>query len=76
MKNRSNYRIIYEDEYKIILKDLGPHDIYPTITNDAENVIQDLEHEQKLKLIYYMGSDGIKTRLITNDDKFIGFEIC
>lgn len=72
---RSNYRIERETFFTIELVDLGPHDIYLTITNDAENIIQDLDHEQRCKVITYKDTDGLTVQLMTDGNKFTGFKI-
>jgi len=61
---KSNYLRAYSDEERVVLRDIGPWDMYRTITNDAENVVKQ-EHENGLgdrKLIYY-DSDGDLTEL-------------
>jgi len=75
MKRRSNYRIIRETFCEIELVDLGPHDIYLTITNDAENIIADLDIDQRSKVITYKDSDGLICQLLTDGNKFTGFRI-
>ena len=70
---RSNYVINSEDENQIVLKDLGPWDQYLTITNDAENIIEELSAEQKEKIIYYFDSNSVLTELLVLDGKLKGF---
>jgi hypothetical protein len=51
----------------IVLQDLGPWDVYKTITNDAENVVSYLYKSGMLapptKQIVYFDSDGEATEL-------------
>jgi hypothetical protein len=70
---RSNYIIQHEDDNTILLHDIGPWDIYLTITNDAENVVNDLTQEQRRKKVAYIDSDGLLTRLLIKDGKFEAF---
>jgi len=62
---KSNYLQAYSDDKRVILRDIGPWDMYRTITNDAENVVKQ-EHENGLgdKLLYYYDSDGALTELV------------
>jgi hypothetical protein len=64
---RSNYRVLNE-QHETILIDSGPHDKYLTITNDAENIINELTPEQKSKPIIYIDTDNEVVQLILNDD--------
>lgn len=39
----ANFSIILDAALAVILKDLGPHDVHRTITNDAEHVVESLD---------------------------------
>ena len=71
---RSNVIIKSETEDEILLIDCGPWDTYLTITNDAENVINDLTNEQKNKRIYYIDSDNTISQLLVTNGEFVGFD--
>ena len=75
MMRKSNYRIERETDFTVELIDLGPHDIYLTITNDAENIISDLEYEQRCKVITYKDTDGFICQILTDGTKFTGIKI-
>jgi len=80
MTRRSNYDIINVLEYHILLEDLGPWDIYLTITNNIENVLIEIkEHLKDLPTLSYVSSDDVLTNVnyyynITTDEiKFLNF---
>ncbi len=64
---RSNFTIMSNSPDVIVLQDLGPWDMYQTITNDAENVVAYLYKSGRLtpptKKIMYFDSDGEATEL-------------
>lgn len=70
-----NYAIVERGD-SLVLKDLGPWDRYPTITNDAESVVErllstgDLAPEQRL---FYFDSDGHLDEILVKDGRFAGF---
>ena len=70
---RSNYVIERETEYEIVLHDIGPWDIFLTITNDAENIISALSPEQKNKRVFYYDSENVLTELVIINDDFSHF---
>ena len=73
MSRRSNYSVVKSDAEKIILRDIGPWDQYLTITNDAENVIEDLSPVLHGRRVLYYDSEGELTELRHKDGVFTGF---
>ena len=68
---RSNYNIIKDTKDYILLKDIGPWDIYKTITNDAEGIIYDLKHILNQRQLRYIDSEGDTCALLySNTYKF------
>lgn len=60
----------------VIIRDLGPWDQHPTVTNDAENVVQELIKAGILtenKRLFYYDSEDELSELIVKDNKFLGF---
>jgi len=43
--NRAQYQIERIDSEVMVIRDLGPWDRYPTVTNDAEGVVQKLHED-------------------------------
>ncbi len=39
---KSNYKIEELSDDKLIIRDIGPHDKYATVTNDVDNVVKTL----------------------------------
>jgi hypothetical protein len=75
---KSNFTILSNSPDVIVLEDLGPWDMYQTITNDAENVVAYLYKSGRLvlptKQIVYFDSDG-ETAKLNHDGmgNFTGF---
>ena len=79
MTIKPNYSIVREDESIIILRDLGPWSKYLTITNGAEEVIEELNALGRLtnkKRVLYYDSDGFLDEIAHQDGKFRGFKCC
>jgi hypothetical protein len=73
-----NYLIVSNfPNLPIVLEDLGPWDKYMTITNAAEEVVEELTKAGKIfegrRLLYY-DSEGELTELAHKDGKFVGFK--
>lgn len=74
---KANYSImqdIYDEA--LVIKDIGPWEQHPTITNDAENVVADLHCEGRLPLgrrLFYYDSEGGFSEILVQDGKFSGF---
>ncbi len=71
---RSNYIIHSETDNQILITDIGPWDVYLTVTNNAENVVNDLTDIQKQKQVFYNDSEGTISQLMIEDGKFIGYK--
>lgn len=60
----------------LVLRDVGPWDQHPTVTNAAERVVQDLvaqgRLEPKQRLLYY-DSEGELTEILHDGERFTGF---
>ena len=72
----ANFEIVEMTTQAITLRDLGPWDKYPTITNAAEEVVEELSQRGIIKegqrLLYY-DSENELTELLHKDGKFEGF---
>lgn len=74
MARIAKYEVSALNSKYVLLKDLGPWDKYPTITNSAEEVVSEvmvwLMPNQR---IFYYDSNGILTELIHKDGMFHSF---
>lgn len=60
----------------ILIRDLGPWDECPTVTNDAEGVVKRLLESGKLEVgdrLFYFDSEGEFGELLIKDGAFAGF---
>ena len=61
MADRSKYSVILQVKDFVLIKDIGPHDQYLTITNDVEKVVRDLVSNGKIQSgqrLFYLDSEG------------------
>jgi len=74
MPSRANYSIVVDSPKALVVQDIGPWSDFPTVTNDAEAVVEQLASRLHGRPLYYYDSDGdIGRLLVTNDGKFNGF---
>lgn len=72
--SEAQYRIIDDNHHCLLIKDTGsPWNKFPTITNDAENVVAKLASSLNGRRLYYIDSEGRIDELIVEDGKFAGF---
>lgn len=73
-----NYSIDDINDQRILIRDLGPWDEYPTITNNAEAVVAELvvAHGEDLggRELHYIDSEGELGRLLVEKGRFAGFK--
>lgn len=74
---RANFQILKDLPGKpLLILDMGPWDRYPTITNDAEALVEALREAGYLpdgrKLIYY-DSEGELGEILVKNGAFAGF---
>lgn len=68
-----NYTIIKETDQLILIKDIGPWDRHPTITNAAEIVVAQLVPRLQGRRLEYIDSEGRRDRLLVKNGQFAGF---
>ena len=71
--NSAKYEVVSRDGEKVVLRDVGPWDRHPTITNDAEQVVEDVSAWAGGRRILYYDSDGELTELRHEGTKLTGF---
>jgi len=77
MREQANYYVQIETDKSVVLVDIGPWDKYPTITNDAENVVEQLVKGKILtpeKRLYYYDSENQLDEILHENGKFKGFK--
>jgi len=73
----ANYNVVAEKPDEIIIRDVGPWERHPTVTNDAEGVVADLHREGRLpagrRLLYYDSWGELDQLLHDGQGRFTGF---
>ncbi len=72
MKN-ANYEIIKETPEYVVIKDLGPWDKFPTVTNKAQEVVESLFSTLKGRKLFYYDSNNNCAEIKIKDGEFSGF---
>ncbi len=67
------YVVIEDAEDRILIRDLGPWDKYPSVTNDAEAVVEELAGQLRGRRLEYIDSEGRCDQLLVRHGKFAGF---
>jgi len=70
---QSNHEIIEATDDFILIRDLGPHDQYPTVTNAAEQVVAALAPLLRGRRLEYFDSEGERAQLLVVEGRFAGF---
>lgn len=75
MSRKPNYSIETKTADKLVLRDLGPWNLHPTITNGAEEVIADLQVQNVLdgRRVFYYDSENKIDELRHERGRFVGF---
>jgi len=69
----ANYTIVADNEKELVIMDVGPWDQYPTITNSAEKVVEQLAGRLNGRRLMYYDSDNHLNQLLVKDERFAGF---
>ena len=70
---KPNFTIIEDTEERILLLDVGPWITHLSITNGAEQVVEELAPTLNGRRLFYLDTDGYETELLHKDGKFVGF---
>ena len=73
MSARANYRIVEDKPDVLVIEDVGPWNRHPSITNDAEAVVEALAPQLKGRRLEYYDSEGQRDQLLVKDGRFAGF---
>lgn len=74
--NRSNFVIEEQNNEKVIIRDVGPWDVYMTVTNNVENVVKFLTNTKVIdnnKKLYCYDSEGDLDEIVHVDGQFVKF---
>lgn len=63
MGRPANYRVVEDTPEKLVLEDLGSWGRHFTITNDAENVVNELRGRLQGRKLFYFDSEGELTEI-------------
>ena len=77
MSRRANYQVVKDRPGEpLYIKDVGPWDMYLTVTNAAEEVVAELHQQGRLpdgRQLFYYDSEGIMDELVHRNGVFTGF---
>jgi len=71
--NSAKFEVVRSDNETVVLRDVGPWSKHPTVTNDAEQVVESLGNWVGNRRLLYYDSDGELTELRHDGTKFTGF---
>jgi hypothetical protein len=69
----ANYSVVVDVADRLVIRDDGPWDKHPTVTNDAENVVAELAPRLNGRRLLYFDSERDLGELLVKDGKFAGF---
>lgn len=77
-RRHANYLVLDRDALlagmpAFVIRDVGPWDSFPTVTNDAEWVVEQLAPELEGRRLFYYDSDGELDELVIVDGRFSGY---
>jgi len=78
MSRQANYVICWEEctDSVLLIRDVGPHDRHPTVTNDADGVVKRLYAHgwlQDGKRLEYIDSQGNRDEIKHENGRFVTF---
>ena len=72
-RRHANYSIVRSNEQEIVIRDEGPWDRFPTVTNDAEWVVAQFADSLRGRRLMYYDSEQSLDELLVRDGEFAGF---
>lgn len=73
MRRHASYRIEEDTADKLVIRDLGPWDQHPTVTNDAEGVVYELGSQLRGRRLFYYDSENNLDEILVKEGRFAGF---
>lgn len=78
MSRKSNYRILEDVKGRpLLIEDVGPWNVFMSVTNNAEAVVEELVGAGKLpegRRLLYIDSDGQMDEIVISGGKFLSFK--
>lgn len=71
--NAANFEVVRSDNSTVVIRDLGPWNRHPTVTNDAEQVVEGLGNWLGSRRLLYYDSEGELGELRHDGPRFVGF---
>jgi hypothetical protein len=75
MGKHANFAIVEDTARHLLIRDIGPWNVYPTVTNDAEEVVKKLAPILGDRRLFYFDSEGELDELLVNNGHFAGFAV-
>jgi hypothetical protein len=69
----ANFDVVYDGATTLVIRDLGPWDRWPTITNDAEWVVEQVAPGLRGRRLLYFDSYECLDELLVREGRFVGF---
>ncbi len=69
----ANYSIVADNEKELVIMDLGPWEVFPTITNSPEAVVDELATRLGDRKLLYYDSENQLDELRVENGRFAGF---
>lgn len=76
ISRRAQFRFVERTPERVIIEDVGPWDRFPTVTNDAEAVVDQLVADEVLgpgQRLFYFDSEGTMDEIVVKAGRFAGF---
>lgn len=67
------FEIVERTDKWVLLRDLGPWDQYPTITNAVESVVSFMADSLNGRRLEYIDSEGNRDQILVENGLFVGF---
>lgn len=72
---KANFQYLRETSEYVLIRDVGPWDLHPTVTNDAENVIARIDPPLGSRRLFYVDSEGDTSEIVVAGGRFAGFAL-
>lgn len=73
MPRHANFEMVRSNAQSVVIRDVGPWDRHPTVTNDAESVVAALADSLNGRRLFYFDSDEQLDEILVRDGRFAGF---
>ena len=71
--SHAQFSSVIDTKDRLVLRDDGPWNCHPTVTNDAAWVVDQVSGKLADRMLLYFDSDGDLDRLLVKDGRFAGF---